>query len=188
MAFKLKAGVQMFWGLSFLAVGVLLLLQTILKVDLPILRILFSIALIYLGVKMMFGTFGISINGAKFEKVATATDVVFTEGDFSARSEDRVNRNFNTVFGQSRLDLSSVESKDFDKGVEISTVFGKTEVRTPHEIPIMVESNTAFGKIDVRGEKTGSLGNGIYRSPGFDASKPHLKIEANSVFGEIVIR
>lgn len=178
----------MFWGLTFLAVGLLLLLQTVLKVDLPILRILFSLALIYLGVKMMFGTFGISINGAKFEKVATATDVIFTEGDLSARSDDRVNRNFNTVFGQSRLDLSSVEPTDLEKGVEISAVFGKTEVQTPRELPLVVESNTAFGKIDVRGDKTGALGNGIYRSPGFDASKPHLKIEANSVFGEIVIR
>ncbi|MBN8538809.1 MAG: hypothetical protein J0L82_00365 [Deltaproteobacteria bacterium] len=179
---------NMFWGITLATVGVLILVQSIFKIDLPIFRILIGVGIVYLGVKMVFGSFGLEIRGAKLEKVATATSVIFTEADLRSKSDDKVNRDYQTVFGNSKLDLSVLTNEDLGEKFEVSAVFGKTEVLTPKDLPLVVHTNTAFGSVNVRGDKTTSIGNGIYRTPGFDSSKPHVKIEANSVFGEVEIR
>lgn len=179
----------MFWGLLFVSVGLLILIQTILKVDLPIVRILLGVFVAYIGVKMVFGAFNLNIDGLRFEKVATASKMVFSDGDLSASGDGsgKVNREFATVFGNSKLDLSNLTSDELKKGIEISTVFGKTEVKTSPDIPLMVSTNSAFGKVNVRGDESTAIGNGVYRTPDFSTDKPHLKIEANSVFGSIEI-
>ena len=178
----------MFWGVALVVIGLLFLIQSIFKIDLPILRILLGVGIVYLGVKMIFGSFGLEVRGTKLEKVATATSVVFTEADLRSKSDNKVNRDFQTVFGTSKLDLSDLGPEELSEKIEVSAVFGKTQVTTPAGIPLVVETNTAFGSVNVRGDKTTAIGNGIYRTPGFQTDKPYLKIEANSVFGEVEIR
>ncbi len=179
---------SMFWGLALVTIGLLFLVQSIFKIDLPILRILIGVGIVYLGVKMIFGSFGLEIRGAKLEKVATATSVIFTEADLKSKTDNTVNRDFQTVFGNSKLDLTNLTAEEMAEKIEVSTVFGKTEVLTPKDMPLVVETNTAFGSVNVRGDKTTAIGNGVFRTPGFEANKPYLKIEANSVFGEVEIR
>ena len=180
----------MFWGLFFVGVGVLMLIQTILKIDLPVFRILLGLAVVYLGMKMVFGAFNIHMDGLRFEKVATANKAVFTDTDFHVKSETSgaMYQDFSTVFGESKLDLSTLSKDELSKRFEISTVFGKTEVITPKDVPLVVETNSAFGSVVVRGDKSAAIGNGTYKTPDFSNEKPHLKIEANSVFGSIEIR
>lgn len=179
---------SMFWGIALVTIGLIFLVQSIFKIDLPIFRILLGVGIVYLGVKMIFGSFGLEIRGAKLEKVATATSVVFTEADLKSKSDNVVNRDFQTVFGNSKLDLSDLNSEELSEKIEVSAVFGKTQVITPRDLPLVVETNTAFGSVNVRGDKTSAIGNGIFRTPGFQSDKPYLKIEANSVFGEVEIR
>lgn len=179
---------SMFWGIALVTIGLILLIQSIFKIDLPIFRILIGVGIVYLGVKMVFGSFGIEIRGAKLEKVATATSVIFTDADLKSKSDDKVNRDFQTVFGNSRLDLSSLSENELAEKIEVSTVFGKTQIVTPENLPLLVETNTAFGSVNVRGDKTSAIGNGVFRTQGFHSDKPYLKIEANSVFGEVEIQ
>ncbi|MBL7689099.1 MAG: hypothetical protein JNJ49_13780 [Bdellovibrionaceae bacterium] len=179
---------SMFWGLFFVTVGILLVVQTVLKIDLPIARILFGLVVIYIGVKMVLGSFGINLNGFRVDQIATSNEAVFTEVEFSAKKDaTTLNKEFSTVFGNSKLDLTGLTADDYKHGFEVSTVFGKTEIKTPADLPLVVETNAVLGSVKVRGEKTGSMGNGVFKTPGFEADKPHVRIEANSVFGEIEI-
>lgn len=179
----------MFWGLFFVSVGILLVIQTVLKIDLPIARILFGLVVIYIGFKMVLGSFGLNFNGFRVDRIATSNEAVFTEAEFSAKKNDgtSLNREFSTVFGNSKLDLTGLTADEYKNGFEVSTVFGKSEIKTPADLPLLVETNIVMGSVKVRGEKTGAVGNGVLRTPGFEAGKPHIRIEANSVFGEVEI-
>src|SRR3990167_11442174 len=53
MEFKMSA---MFWGLLFVAFGITLILETILKIDIPFFKIIFALALIYWGLSILLGT------------------------------------------------------------------------------------------------------------------------------------
>ena len=178
----------MFWGLFFVSIGILLVVQTVLKIDLPIARILFGLIVIYIGFKMVLGSFGINLNGFRVDQIATSNEAVFTEAEFLVKEDaTTLNKEFSTVFGNSKLDLTGLTADDYKQGFEVSTVFGKTQIKTPADLPLVVETNAVLGSVKVRGEKTGAMGNGVFKTPGFEAGKPHVRIEANSVFGEIEI-
>lgn len=66
-----------------------------------------------------------------------------------------------------------------------STLF--SDVRGQFALPLDVETNAVLCSVKARGEKTGAMGNGVFKTPGFESGKPHVRIEANSVFGEIEI-
>ncbi len=53
MEFNMSA---MFWGLLLIAFGITLILETILKIDIPFFKILFALALIYWGLSILLGT------------------------------------------------------------------------------------------------------------------------------------
>lgn len=178
----------MFWGLFFVSVGLLLVVQTVLKIDLPLTRILFGLFVIYIGIKLVFGSFGLKLNGFRVDQLATTNEAVFSDAEFSTKKNGTtLNKEYSTVFGSSKLDLSGLTAEEYEQGFEVSTVFGKTEIKTPSEMPLLVEMNSVLGSVKVRGDKTNAIGSSIIKTPGFEAGKPHIRIEANSVFGEIEI-
>ena len=99
---------SMFWSLFFISLGVLLLIQRTLSIYLPLTRIFLGLFIIYLGVKLVFGSFGIEINRGKVNKIATSTEFVFSSGAFKLYDMDKTNKKFSTVFGNSTLDLSDL--------------------------------------------------------------------------------
>lgn len=179
----------MFWGLFFLVIGLIIIVQTIFKIDLPILRILFGFLLIYWGLSVLFGSFGMKFNGFKVDRVHTSTEVIFTEGELRAKvsESEKANPEYSTVFGNSKLDLSTLSGTDLEQSYEINNVFGKTQIMTDSNLPIEIRANTVLGNIQFRGNKSGVIGNTKLTSDGFDSTKPHLKLEINCVFGEVQI-
>lgn len=195
---KPSIGGNMFWGLLFLTLGVVLVVQTVFKVNLPIFRVLASVSLIYLGFKLMFGSFGVTWDG-QFRSVVTANSVRFGEAEFSPfDSSGALKENaFSTAFGESTVDLrkgsdsSLGATSGFDPATEpisIQTAFGETTVLTPEGIPLEVEYSLAFGSLKIRGEEVNAFGSGTYRTPGAGDGRSALKIKANAAFSEIEIQ
>lgn len=183
----------MFWGLFFIAIGVLFLVNYVFGIHLPIFRILFALFLIYLGVSFLFGSFGM-----KFAGRARSTDheAIFSKAEFDFKVSEGTGaegpdgddpRHFQTVFGNSRLDLSGRQDLKGQK-LRITTVFGHTRILVKKGTPLWVESTTVFGSTRLPGENFNALGEFKYQSPGLANKTEALCLQTEVVFGELHVK
>lgn len=178
----------MFWGLLFLVIGVIIIIQTVFKIDLPILRLLFGFVLIYLGVKVVFGSFGMKVSGFTVEKIATQSEAAFSDVNFKFRNADgTLNKSFSTAFSKSTLDLKDIKPEELESTIKIASGFSSLKVLTPEGLPIKAQISSGFSNIKIRGQKIGTLGDTEYQSPGFSATAPHLKLQIEAGFGNITV-
>lgn len=179
----------MFWGFLFLAIGVVVIVQHVFNIDLPILKILFGLFLIYVGLKIVFGSFGMRMNAFRIDKISTGTEAIFSETYFKARSGEssEVNSKFSTAFGNSMLDLSDLKPEELNSTFKINNAFGKTRVKTNPEHGIKAQISVGFGSIKIRGESQGSLGEINYKSENYKSQGPNLQLDINNAFGEVEI-
>lgn len=177
----------MFWSLFFISLGILLLIQNTLSIDLPLARIFLGLFVIYLGVKLVFGSFGIEVNRGRVNRIATSTEFVFSSGAFKLYDQDKTNKKFSTVFGNSTLDLTDLSKISSEDQIKIENVFSKTKIKTPPDYELNIKSNIAFGSIKVRGQKLGILGDIDFKTPNYANSTKKLNLVIESVFGEVEI-
>jgi predicted membrane protein len=169
---------KMFWGIIFIAIGIILILNYVFGLHMPIMRTLFAIFLIYTGIKMLFGNFGM-----EFHKYKSETQAIFSESDF--KFSDEGDNSYNTVFGTSRLDLTNTDLQKIRESIEINTVFGSTRVKIPKNFPIKVKAEVAFGRVVFPTKEFNALGETTYTSDNFKSDQPYLKVKAHAVFGDI---
>lgn len=179
----------MFWGFLFLAIGVVIIIQHVFNIDLPILKILFGLFLIYLGLKIIFGSFGMRMNAFRVDRVSTGTEAIFSEALFKARSSEsnEVNSKFSTAFGSSTLDLTDLTPEELAGRFKISNAFGKTKVKTNPEHGIKAHISVGFGSVKIRGENQGALGEINYKSENYKSQGPNLQLDIDNAFGEVEI-
>lgn len=184
-----KRSKSMFWGIIFLVVGLLLILQHQFQINIPILKILFGVGLIYLGVKVIFGSFGIHMNGVTVQKVSTDTEMVFSEGLFKTHSEstNKLNTKYESAFSKSELDLSRLTNEELSQEFKIDHAFGRLKIKTRPDLPIKARVNVAFGSVRIRGQKLGSFGEITYQSENYKNNEPALHLSIDSGFGDIVV-
>lgn len=177
---------SMFWGLLFLIIGLIIIIQTVFKIDLPIIRILFGCLLIYWGVKVLFGSFGLRVSGFQFEKVSTDTESAFSETAFRVRNPDgSINKRFSSAFSSTTIDLRDLKPEEMDATFKIESGFSTVKVLTPPTIPLKVLVSSGFAKVKVRGQKIGLIGETEFQSPGFSADQPHIKLQIEVGFGDV---
>jgi predicted membrane protein len=179
----------MFLGIIFLVIGLLLVLQHIFHIDLPIIKILFGVFLIYLGIKVIFGSFGIQLNGISVKKVTTDTELVFSDGSFRLHSSgsQKINTKFESAFSKTELDLSQLSDEELSYQFNIDQAFGRIKIKTRAGLPIKANINGAFGKVTIRGQKLGSFGEISYQSENYNNNGPALQLSIGSAFSEVVI-
>lgn len=181
--FNKKKGGNVFWGVLFIVVGVVLLINYAFGIHLPLLRILISVGIIYIGFKMLFGSFGVELN-----KVASSNKTVFTKNqmkwDDVASSKEK---EFDVVFGSGVLDLSAIGELIETKKVEINTVFGETTLLLNPLTPYRIKSEAVMGSVQTAGRKNAGIGENSWESETFDPAKPHLEITITSVFGSVKV-
>ena len=171
----------MFWGFVFIGIGVVIIVNLLFGISLPIFKILIGLFFVYMGLKMIFGSFDMN-----FKKVSSSTEAIFSTSDFSP-SETKSEK-YVTVFGTGNLDLSSLTAGDLPKELEIDVVFGTTHVKVPKGTPLVVKSNVAFGRAKLPDNNSTSLGGWTYKSPEVTSDEiAVLKINADVVFGQIVL-
>ena len=101
-------GKGMIIGVFFLLLGLSILLKILFKIDIPVFRALFSVLLIYFGVRMLTGTFGMS---GLFEW-KDHSSIVFSEGRFhagkGASGDSEEPTHYSIVFGKGVVDLTEL--------------------------------------------------------------------------------
>lgn len=179
----------MFWGIAFIVLGFVMLLNYVLGINLPAFRILFSIGIIYVGISLLFGGFNLKLN-----RVSTANEAIFSESKFSldfsetnkeSGSGER-DQKFQTVFGNGELDLTEV---DFSKGpvnVRLDTVFGETRLIVKKGTNVKLTTDTVFGSTNLPKGNKSILGKFTY-DLGADENSPQVNVKANVVFGALEV-
>lgn len=168
-----------FWGAVVILLGISILLRTIFHIHLPIVRVLFGVFLLYMGIRIIAGGFwrgGWGYNG---------NSTVFGNANMKYDSDKR---DYSIVFGNGTIDLSNIRSVIDDRTVEVNVVFGNGTVRVNDTIPVIVRSTTAFGNTVMPDRNGAAFGEMQYTSPSYVAGQPHLTIETNCVFGKITVQ
>lgn len=179
---------NMFWAVLFISVGVILLIQTVFKIELPVMRILFGIFLIYIGVKVIAGSFGHRMHYFRIDKISSDTESIFTQNNMKVKKENgEINRKFSTVFGSSNLDLRGLSAEELSQEIKIDNAFGQTTVITDVGTPIKAHVDTGFASVIIRGQKINSFGEADFQTSDFSSDKPALKLDIDAAFGQVVV-
>jgi predicted membrane protein len=175
----MKMGSALFWGLLLIVLGLSLVFKIVFNVDFPLFRIFIAFLLIFLGIKFLVGSFGnIHVNSSD-------NDVIFGEKNYRHFDE---RKEYNVIFGKATYDFRDIELQNERKKINISTVFGGTEVKLRKDMPVKIAVESAFGGANLPNGNSAVFGSTYYESPGLDKSKPYLYIKADVVFGGLDVK
>jgi len=163
----------LFWGVILVLFGLSVILKSLLKIDIPIFKIVFAFILIYFGVRMLLGTSGKSKDTVIFNRAKMGV---------SAKSDE-----YNVIFGSGEIDLRNIEDLKGDLNKEVNIIFGSGRLYLPKDIPVVVKVETVFGESKLPDGKTDFFGDYLYKNNGTSDGKDALYLEVNVVFGSIVI-
>jgi len=162
-----------FWGGVLVLLGISIIIKVAIHIAIPVVRIVVALVLIYLGVRLLFGSFG-------------------CQGPFRIRCDKKVSvsvsrdgRSYKNVFGDETVDLTEIDLKGKDVTVDIETVFGNTLVKIDPRIPTEFSLEAIFGNASVPGSDSVNFGSRNFGNDSLKKEKPHLKIRAKAVFGNI---
>lgn len=165
-------GVQnYFWGILLIGIGILLILKYQFKLNISMPRIIIGVLFIAMGVSALMGGF----------VVKNRSDMFFSDGKVEIVDPEK---EYNVVFGNMVIDLSTISIDELRDNIQINTIFGNTLIKVNPEIPTVIKISSAFGSGNTPDGSTIVFGDHTYRT---GEGTPALVIEANVVFGKIDI-
>ncbi len=165
----------MFWGVLLILLGISIILKILFNITIPVFRIAFALLLIYLGVKILTGGFGI---GRKKNTVLfNDSKIEYTE------SSDE----YNVLFGKGVVNLSTVSLEKKTVEVKVNTVFAEGTIKINPALPTKILVNSAFAGARMPDGNVISFGNYTYKTKSFKENENYLKIETNVVFGSLKV-
>jgi hypothetical protein len=177
----MKMGIGLFMGVLIILLGVGIIVNVIFHIHIPIFKILFGLVLIYIGLKIIFGSW-ISFPAWS----GKSGNAIFQERTYRGLPGD--SKEYNAVFGKAVVDLRGIELKEKVTYIKISAVFGGAEVILSETTPVRIKADAVFGGVQLPENVTGAFGTSTYQSKNFNETQNYLVIEGTSVFGGIVIR
>jgi predicted membrane protein len=175
----MKMGMNLFWGVVLIIIGIIMVFKVVFKIDIPVFKILLALFFLYLGIKILVGSsWNTHIQTGRH-------DAVFGEANFSGNSIDR--RDYNAVFGKIRLDLRNVELTEKETKIEVNAVFGGAEIILNKEMPVKIKASSVFGGARLPDGNSGGFGTSYYESDSLKNAEKYLYIDANAVFGGIEV-
>ena len=158
---------SLFWGIIVIVLGAAILVKHIFNLDFPVIKIVFGVALILIGLRVLVfkGSHSCCQAGDK-------NNVVFGERNMYYTVD---NNEYNAVFSSTVLDLTKLEPSNNPK-IKVSCVFGNMKIIINKQTKLIIDSDVVFGNISNPDENTLSDSNQII-----------LKMKADAVFGSIKI-
>ena len=177
----MKMGHSLFWGLLLVVLGLSLILRIVFNVDFPIFKIFIAFVFIYLGIKILFGSFETKVHFYR----GGEKDIIFGEKNFS---NFEGNGEYNTIFGKGSYDFRGYDLKGETKRIKVSTVFGGTIIKLDKDLPVRIKVESAFAGADLPNGNSAVFGTTAYESPTFDPDKPYLDLKLEVVFGGVEVK
>jgi len=166
---------KLFWGALVIIAGILIILGGVFKINIPIFRTLFALFIIYIGVRMLMGSFG-----GSWKSRGDNADV-FSSSQYRVTNAD-LGKEYNAVFGSQKIDLSGL-TLDQDASIEFNAVFGSIEIRVPANLNLRVKGSAVFGSTQFPNGTQAVFGDQTFSTE--QGSGPRLDVEANAVFGSV---
>lgn len=169
---------NMFWASIFLVIGIVLLVETVFGISIPVFRLLIGLWFVYMGVSLVMGGFRMHA----FERRSSHHQAIFSKSKFDIENTDR---EFQTVFGSSDLDLTGRDFSSQHEELKVDTVFGDCNVMIKKGTPWKISADTVFGGAEFPNKNFNALGTFTHQSANYVEGKAGVFIRANTVFGRI---
>lgn len=164
----------LFWGAIVVLIGLGIILNGVLGIRIPMVRIIFGLLLIYWGVSLLAGM--------SFRRTSGATafnETVVRSSEASGKQD--------VLFGKATIDLTGIQLKPGVNRYEVNTVFGASVIRLNPATPAKVIVSSAFGGVRMPDGSNVAFGENTWRSPTFKEDSAYLYVKAAVVFGGIEI-
>jgi predicted membrane protein len=158
---------KFFWGVVVVLIGLSMILNDVFKINLPLFKIIIAVFFIYLGVRIMSGTF--SVKGGESASVF---------GDNRVRIEvpEDLSKEYSAIFGSQTIDLSDMKSNNETDRIQVNVVFGSTRIIVHRDQRVKMKVNSVLGSAHAPS------------SSGNDSLNNVLYIEGNVVLGDLKVR
>mgnify|MGYP000858950611 CR=1 FL=1 len=167
---------KLFWGTIVILIGLSIIINAVFKIDFPFFRVVISIIIIFFGLRMLLGSFGVST------KNLNQNEVVFSQASANP-SELELKNEYSVVFGNQTIDMRSVNLEE-DKEIEFNAVFGKQIIMLPKDLNVRVKASAVFGNARLPDDRQVAFGDMTYQEKSAEGM-PILYVEANVVFGQV---
>lgn len=164
-----------FWGSVLILLGALLIIDNVLNINIPVIKVFLSLLLIVLGILVLTGK----------TRHRDRNTVIFAEAQFDY---DNSTEEYSVIFGQGTLDLRNTPVTE-DIFIKAAAVFGEMHIIIDPGVNYKIVSNTAFGSVNMPGNRPNNgFGTSEVKSQNFNEQQPKIVIKADSVFGSINIK
>ena len=163
----------MFWGIVLVLFGVSVIVNVVFHVHIPLMRIIFGLFLVYLGVQVLTGH-----RWHSFRNTCCRSESVFQ----SSSGND-----YSVVFGKNTVDLTNIPADTKNRNFKVATVFGASVVTVPSNVPVIIKATSAFGGMNFPNGTTISFGEYVYKNKLYEGQADAIKMEIDLVFGGCTI-
>ncbi len=171
-------GAGLFWGIILIVIGLSIILRV--AFDVSIFRIVIAVILILIGIRMLIGKPVVHYQEKE-------NHVIFGEKTNTADPVDGTE--YNTVFGKTVYDFRSMHPLSQPRTkISFNTVFGNNEVILPNNLPVKIKADAVFATASMPNGNTVAFGSTTYEANTDIADSSLLVIDANVVFGALIIR
>jgi len=163
-----------FYGILLLALGAIILIRYILKVDLPVFKISLGLLLIFIGVSFFMNS----------SEKDSEVNVIFSNKMIQAMNPEQ---NYTLLFARGTVDLAKLPPRSGAQKIKINTIFSSGTILIASQVPTLVKMNSAFSVAEMPDSSKISLGNCKYTTASYKKELPSVEVEAKVVFGQLKI-
>ncbi len=161
-----------FWGILLIVIGGLLVLRTAFNLQIPIVRTVIGVILIYLGISVLVGG---SYDGLRGEE-----RIAFEERTIVAVPAQR---NYTILFSRGTIDFTPLAGQQ-EGHYEVDVVFSNGTLVLDKNTPTEVRVSAAFASTDLPTGQSVVLGDTSFTIGPDDAAR-RMVIKASVVFGSL---
>jgi predicted membrane protein len=165
---------EVFWGSLLILLGISMIIKTIFGIDLPIVRTIFAILLIYAGISIISN---IGSSHKHKTTVAFAEKIIIPE---------KVDNYYSVMFGKGIIDLTHLQNLDEMLKVKIDVIFGQATLKINSRIPTVIHTKANFGNATFPDNTSVSSESYTYKNYA-GQGEPSIKVTANVAFGNLQV-
>jgi predicted membrane protein len=165
-----------FWGIILILLGLSVILNIVFNIHLPFFRILFSLIIIYFGLRLLVG--GAWCSHAKNSAICQKADITVNQTD----------NEYKVIFGRATFNTSDTLNSEMKRNISVKTIFGEGTIIISSTVPTIVRVTSAFGSATFPDGNTITFGEYTYRNKACGSDLTNCKrINAEVVFGSMKI-
>ncbi len=171
-------GAGIFWGIILVIIGLGIIIRVVFNIHFPIFKFLVAFFFIFIGLRILLGSFGL------FRWEAKETDILFKEE--RVRPEDK--KEYNVIFSSGEFDLRDIDLGLGNYQVKVNTIFGGTIIKVNEGTPLRIDVDAVFASAKLPKGNSAVIGSSLYTNEAYVEGDNYLFIKADVVFGSVEVK